>query len=106
MKKEQYQSEIKRLQDGIRAFQAAINLTNEQYIRENKRFNIGEKVKVIDPAYVRFGKHFPENIRFAFVKGFQVSYFGEIETILFKCKKDGTPSRQRDYTSENKIHPL
>lgn len=75
---------------------------DEKYIAANAEFFPGEKVKVITKGHKTWelksgeeGWNEPSE-RFAFVSK-NIIYNNEVIPQLLKCKKDGTPSKQRDY---------
>lgn len=106
MDKEQYLKEVKRIEEGIRAFQALRREMDAQYIEEHKRFNIGDKVRIVYDERTHLGRNIPKEERLAFVRSFSVSYYGDVDTHLLKCKNDGTPSLHSDHAQEAEIHPI
>lgn len=83
------------------------DLENE-YISSNQKFPIGAKVSITTTKQTS-GSFFddtrtliPESKRYAYVSGYEIRY-GEIIPILFKAKKDGTISKNRNYVSFERV---
>lgn len=86
MQKAEFIITEKELKNQIEVLSNKIKQVKLDYIKCNSLFSIGEKVKVI-------GK----NERHAFISEVRVSYFNDIEYVILKEKKDGTPSLVRDF---------
>lgn len=66
----------------------------ENYIRENKQYEIGERVKVTNSRGI---------VSFGYVTNIKVDSRNEIDYSLVKEKKDGTPSKNTLYNFSSKI---
>lgn len=82
----------------------------QEYIETNRKFQDGDKVVVITPAGTAWKLDdpdtkipVPEKRVFAFVVGYKVNYKHEVEPVLVKCKKDGTPSKMVQHFGEKDI---
>lgn len=112
MEKENYLSAKKQIElESVRLLNLSKELRN-QYIEENKLYSIGQKVKITTPkheawSFSRKNKNeifiVEEQQRYAFVSGYDIDYNGDVVCIFIKMKKDGTPSKQRDYFGRDEI---
>lgn len=102
MNKEKYFEKKRKLRQEINDLQTQLRSLEETYIESNSEFLVGEKVKVITPEYSfsradkSTGKTSKKE-RFAYVNYNKINYLDNVEPILIKEKKDGTPSKIRDY---------
>lgn len=94
----------------IHALNTNLDKLEEKYIKENAKFKIGEKVKIITPPYKYYSVSTGEekitnhNERFAFIAGFEIDYKGDVIPILKKAKKDGSISLINDRYIANKSY--
>jgi hypothetical protein len=95
MTKEEYISQIEE-QDLIikNACQVKKDI-KEKYIEANKKFEVGEKVKICG-----------DNERFAFVSDIKINFRGDVDYTLCKIKKDGTMSRHSDWVYIDEIKKI
>lgn len=100
MNKEVYRKEKQRLMSVIYEARAAQVENTDKYINENKRFEIGDRVRVMSENK----RHIGDGI----VKGFTVSSRDEVIPILLKIKKDGTAGKHNltFYHSGETYHKL
>lgn len=87
---------MKNMNDQIVHLKKEINSIREDYIRENKEFEIGEKVVIVIPGFKTNMGSRPERKRFAIICGYGAQDDGKMYYILYKCKKDGTASKHSD----------
>lgn len=106
MNKEEYLEKRKIIKDNIYEQNNNLDLLEEQYIKDNVKFEIGEKVKIIDPEHDNTwnNKIVPESIEFGFVANNYIDYYsGNIKQNIEKCKKDGTRSKHALYLNYRQI---
>jgi hypothetical protein len=97
MEKNDYLATKNALTDKMHRIEHRIKMLEEGYIEDNKKFDIGELVQVVFPAWEHMGKQFPERIDYGFVDGFIIGDGYEVVPTLLKRKLDGTPSKQPLY---------
>ena len=103
MEKEQYITNKKEIETKINDLRIELKNLNNQYISSKTDFSSGERVKVFTPERKAsfMGKPgnelLPEKTRFAYFERYEIDYSGDLVPILSKEKKDGTPSKIRDY---------
>lgn len=87
MIKQEYIDEIKKIADErISLREREIEVT-KNYIDSNKKFEIGQRVKVVSKD--------EKNTEFGYISNIKIGYKGELEYEMFKEKKDGKPSRHK-----------
>ena len=85
MTKEEFIKEKEFLEDKIKTLKESIKLLTNEYINDNKPFEIGAKIK--NKQYSDFG----------IVYGFELHYDNTIKPLAYKVKKDGNPSKHNMY---------
>jgi len=115
MQKETYIAIIERHQNRINRAKKAIEKLTKVYIEANTTFGKGDKIVITTPKHKAWqifrGKddqvfYIEESKRFAFIDSAELSYNNEVRYIIYKCKKDGTQSQQKDYYSDSDILTL
>lgn len=82
MDKETYQNKTKYLEQEVKTIENEIQAIREHYIEKNKTFEIGDRVKT---KYNEIG----------IVFGFDLDWNGDVKPLMWKEKKDGTPSKHK-----------
>lgn len=103
MTKEEYIQSKKEMKSQIKELQKRVIELNDQYISDNKPFEIGDRVKVTTPARKDFIGESKEKVRIAFVSSFKIDWDDNIKPNLIKMKQDGTPSKHGDYLYNSEI---
>lgn len=102
MTKEEYMSKTKELYDKIHEAEKQLGELKKEYMESSPlaKFKIGEKVRVYCPertVSLLGGKHtYPEETRYAYVKGLELDFHLNVKLKLFKAKKDGSMSKHED----------
>lgn len=97
MEKNDYLATKNALTDKMHRIEHRIKMLTEEYIEDNKKFEVGELIQVIFPAWEYEGCVQPEIIEYGFVDGFTIVNGYEVVPTLLKRKLDGTPSKQPLY---------
>jgi hypothetical protein len=106
MNKQEFLDKFTSIENKQRELRHQKRMLEEEYIKSNIEFKIGDKVVVTTPEGKAWnGDIFPEKQRFAFVNGFS-QYNGGIEYKINKCKKDGTQSKHSDYLGHKETMKL
>lgn len=103
MTREEYNAEMQKIKDEYTVLGNRETSIRKQYIAENAKIAIGERVKVTTPSFTHIGRTIPEKIEYGYVKSIGISHSGDIDYKLVKEKKDGTPSHQTLYYGYNSI---
>lgn len=96
MKKEEYLTELKRLDVLRQAISKQIEALNENYIKANQEFNTGDKVKITN-----IGR--PKLNRDAFIGDAYIDWQRNVTYTLKKAKKDGTISAINDFLHNSDV---
>ena len=88
MTKEDYELKVEKLDNEINALKNEKSKLKNLYIDANKKYDVGEKVCVLTKN---------DKEEYAFIKWISIGYKNDIQYSLFKCKKDGTPSKRTLY---------
>lgn len=105
MNKETFFKRKKHIQEEIESWKEELRAVEEEYISSNQQFSIGSKVCITTLSHqgwelcTREKVLYPEQKRYAYIVGYEISYGDEVAPILMKAKKDGTISKNRDYIS-------
>lgn len=108
MDKSYFETRKTEVQSEIDSWKQKLKDLEDEYISSNQKFPIGSKVCITTSSYVGTVLGSGEKIlvqgeqRFAYVAGYEIR-FNEVVPILMKAKKDGTISKQRDYTTFQKV---
>lgn len=94
MNKDLFTKEINDILTQIRDLRLKKTELIENYIRENKQYELGERVKVTS---------FRGIVSFGYVTNIRVDSRNEIDYSLVKEKKDGTPSKNTLYHFSSNI---
>ena len=112
MTKDDYVKCREGIEQDMKRLKTRLFLLKEKFISDNRIFEDGDKIQVTTPArdalkgLSREPIKLPEINRFAFVEKAIVHDDGFIDYSLFKCKKDGTPSKQKEYHYRDILTPL
>ena len=105
MTKEEYVASIKELEEIIAKYREQEKQLKNQYIDENKQFEVNEKVKITTPTFRRAipdeegRKYIKEEARYGFVEDYEVDNQGNIKYILARMNATGKKSYHRTYYS-------
>lgn len=103
MTKEEYLTSMRDLEEIIAGYREQERQLKEQYINENKQFEVNEKVKITTPAFRRVipdeegRKYIKEEARYGFVEDYEVDNQGNIKYILSRMNATGKKSYHRTY---------
>lgn len=109
MDKEKFLERKRLIQSEIESWKEELRNVEEEYISSNQQFSIGSKVCITTLAHQgwelcsREKVLYPEQKRYAYIVGYEISYGDEVAPILMKAKKDGTISKNRDYIAFEKV---
>lgn len=95
--KEEYEKETGRLRKIHNEALDRIRDLTQEYLKYNRRFNDGDKVKVTIPERVVYNTVAPEKVLYAYVERAYVNYNNDVAYYYLREKKDGTPSKFRLY---------
>lgn len=102
MTKEEFLSKNRELFEKISEIRRQQHILREEYIASSPlaQFKPGEKVKVFSPertvTYSGGDYTYPEETRYAYVKGLELDFHSNVKLKLFKAKKDGSMSKHED----------
>lgn len=89
----------------IKESREAIEKAKEQYLAENCKFEIGERVAIITESYTYSDRKIPGYTEYAYIRGMKVdfNYNGKAKILYdyFAEKADGTPSKKGRYLGGN-----
>ena len=94
MTKEEYVASIRELEEIITKYREQEKQLKEQYIDENKQFEVNEKVKITTPAFRRAIPD--ENGR----RDYEVDNHGNIKYVLARMNATGKKSQHRTYYTD------
>lgn len=72
----------------------------KEYICSNAKIPVGSIVYLVTPEHEGYYGIVPEEKRKVYIGGYEVFSDGIISPILFKVRKNGKPSKVRDYLWE------
>lgn len=111
MDKNEYIKKIAKLKAIIKQATEDIKETQDEYLKQHVRFEIGEKVEIRTPERKRWsvGKNdekedVPPMKRFAYIRSAEVFDDGILRYSFFRAKKDGTRSMNGDYLFTNETN--
>ena len=93
--KEQYEKETGRLRKIHNEALDRIRDLTQEYLKDNRLLNDGDRVKVTIPERRVYNTVVPEKVSYAYVERAYVNYNNEVAYYYLKEKKDGTPSKFR-----------
>lgn len=102
MTREEFLSRSKELYNEIEEIRKRLSALKEEYIESSplSQFKRGEKVKIYCPektvSYSDGDYTYPEETRYAYVKGLDLDFHSNVKLKLFKAKKDGSMSKLED----------
>lgn len=106
MTKEEYVVSMRELEEIITKYREQERQLKEQYISENKLFEVDEKVKVTTPAFRRVipdengRRYMDEESRYGFVEDYEVDNQGNIKYVLARMNATGKKSQHRTYYTD------
>ena len=106
MTKEEYVASIKELEEIIAKYREQEKQLKNQYIDENKQFEVNEKVKIITPTFRRAipdesgRRYMDEECKYGFVEDYEVDNQGNIKYILARMNATGKKSQHRTYYTD------
>ena len=106
MTKEEYVASIRELEEIITKYREQEKRLKEQYINENKMFEVNEKVKITTPAFRRAipdengRRYLDEECKYGFVEDYEVDNQGNIKYILARMNATGKKSQHRTYYTD------
>lgn len=106
MTKEEYVASIRELEEIITKYREQEKRLKEQYINENKLFEVNEKVKITTPAFRRAipdengRRYMDEEFKYGFVEDYEVDNQGNIKYILARMNATGKKSQHRTYYTD------
>ena len=106
MTKEEYVASIRELEEIITKYREQEKRLKEQYINENKLFEVNEKVKITTPAFRRAipdengRRYMGEECKYGFVEDYEVDNQGNIKYILARMNATGKKSQHRTYYTD------
>ncbi len=106
MTKEEYLASISELEEIIAQYRVREKQLKQQYIDENKQFEIDEKVKIITPSFRRAipgengRRYMEEEFRYGFVEDYDVDKQGNVKYVLSKMNATGRKSQHRTYYTD------
>ena len=106
MTKEEFLASMRELEETIAKYREQEKQLKEQYINENKKFELDEKVKIITPAYKRSipdengRRYMPQDFKYGFVEDYEVDNQGNIRYVLAKMNATCKKSQHRTYYTD------
>ena len=97
MTKEEYVASIRELEEIITKYREQEKRLKEQYINENKLFEVNEKVKITTPA---FRRAIPDENGRRYMEDYEVDNQGNIKYILARMNATGKKSQHRTYYTD------
>lgn len=105
MNKEEFKAKREIINSKMNELKNEMIKLEKEYIESNVKYPIGSKVCITTPAstYIRLDNHesvvIPEKKQYAYIKGYNIGFYDDIEPLFGKVKKDGTISNVNLYVS-------